>query len=88
MFYSYLFPHNGSVLVLFVWHYSWWCHADDDTYFNIPNLIKLLKSYDSSQDWYIGRPSLNHPMTVNVNRVVSHQRFLVSKFNPLDNATS
>ena len=45
--------------------FSWWCHADDDTYLHIPNLVKLLQQYNDTEDWYIGRPSLNRPVSLN-----------------------
>jgi len=41
----------------------WFCHVDDDTYVNVVALVKLLRQYPHYEDWYIGRPSLNHPMT-------------------------
>lgn len=37
---------------------------DDDTYVNIPGLLKLLQQYNHSDDWYLGKPSLNHPLEV------------------------
>jgi len=43
---------------------KWFCHVDDDTYVNIPGLLRLLKQYNSSGDWYLGKPSLNHPLEI------------------------
>ncbi|KAK7112549.1 fringe glycosyltransferase-like [Littorina saxatilis] len=43
----------------------WMCHFDDDTYVNIPELVDLLKRYKHTEDWYLGKPSLRHPMEVN-----------------------
>eukprot|EP00918_Siedleckia_nematoides_P047856 GHVU01104831.1.p1 GENE.GHVU01104831.1~~GHVU01104831.1.p1 ORF type:complete len:419 (+),score=33.58 GHVU01104831.1:97-1257(+) len=43
---------------------KWFCHVDDDTYVNIPTLMELLKQYNYKQDWYIGKPSLNHPLEI------------------------
>ncbi|KAK6170600.1 hypothetical protein SNE40_018957 [Patella caerulea] len=40
----------------------WFCHVDDDTYVNIPQLVKLVKKYDHTQDWYLGKPSLARPI--------------------------
>ncbi|CAH1794173.1 unnamed protein product [Owenia fusiformis] len=40
----------------------WWCHVDDDTYVNVPALLRLLRQYDSHEDWYLGKPSLTHPI--------------------------
>ena len=34
----------------------WWCHWDDDTYVNVPELVQLLAGYDWRQKWYVGRP--------------------------------
>ena len=38
----------------------WFCHFDDDNYVNLPNLVALLQNYNHSDDWYLGKPSLNH----------------------------
>lgn len=35
---------------------------DDDNYMNLPSLLQLLSSYHHSQDVYLGRPSLDHPI--------------------------
>ena len=40
----------------------WFCHVDDDNYVILPSLLKLLSSYHHSQDVYLGRPSLDHPI--------------------------
>lgn len=42
----------------------WWCHTDDDTYVNVQQLVALLATYNHTQDWYLGRPSLSHPIEV------------------------
>ena len=42
----------------------WMCHFDDDTYVNIPELVELLKQYKHTEDWYLGKPSLKHPMEI------------------------
>ncbi|XP_060071856.1 fringe glycosyltransferase-like [Ylistrum balloti] len=42
----------------------WFCHLDDDTYLNVPGLVKLLQTYNHTDDWYLGRPSLRHPIEV------------------------
>lgn len=48
---------------------------DDDNYMILPSLLQLLSSYHHSQDVYLGRPSLDHPIEaavkVNVNGRVS-----------------
>ncbi|XP_017287321.1 beta-1,3-N-acetylglucosaminyltransferase radical fringe [Kryptolebias marmoratus] len=41
---------------------KWFCHVDDDNYVILPSLLGLLSSYHHSQDIYLGRPSLNHPI--------------------------
>jgi fringe protein len=40
------------------------CHFDDDTYVNIPELVELLQKYKYNEDWYLGKPSLRHPMEI------------------------
>ncbi|XP_034716742.1 beta-1,3-N-acetylglucosaminyltransferase radical fringe [Etheostoma cragini] len=40
----------------------WFCHVDDDNYVILPSLLRLLSSYHHSQDVYLGRPSLDHPI--------------------------
>ncbi|XP_078427105.1 beta-1,3-N-acetylglucosaminyltransferase radical fringe [Cetorhinus maximus] len=41
---------------------KWFCHVDDDNYVNIRSLVYLLSAYSHTQDIYIGRPSLDHPV--------------------------
>ncbi|CAL9699626.1 unnamed protein product [Knipowitschia caucasica] len=41
---------------------KWFCHVDDDNYLLLPSLLLLLSSYHHSQDVYLGRPSLDHPI--------------------------
>ncbi|XP_030196486.1 beta-1,3-N-acetylglucosaminyltransferase radical fringe [Gadus morhua] len=41
---------------------KWFCHVDDDNYVILPSLLRLLSSYHPSQDVYLGRPSLDHPI--------------------------
>lgn len=40
----------------------WFCHVDDDNYVNLKSLLSLLSAFSHSQDIYIGRPSLDHPI--------------------------
>ncbi|KAL3875535.1 hypothetical protein ACJMK2_033479 [Sinanodonta woodiana] len=42
----------------------WFCHVDDDTYVNVPQLVALLQKYNHSEDWYLGKPSLRHPLEI------------------------
>ena len=42
----------------------WFCHFDDDNYVNLPNLVALLQNYNHSDDWYLGKPRLDHQMRV------------------------
>ncbi|XP_061083211.1 beta-1,3-N-acetylglucosaminyltransferase radical fringe [Conger conger] len=41
---------------------KWFCHMDDDNYVILPSLRLLLSSYSHTQDVYLGRPSLDHPI--------------------------
>ncbi|XP_007434245.1 beta-1,3-N-acetylglucosaminyltransferase radical fringe isoform X2 [Python bivittatus] len=41
---------------------KWFCHVDDDNYVNLQSLLSLLSAFSHSQDIYIGRPSLDHPI--------------------------
>ncbi|KAG2461113.1 RFNG acetylglucosaminyltransferase, partial [Polypterus senegalus] len=41
---------------------KWFCHVDDDNYVNLVSLIRLLSRYSHTQDVYLGRPSLDHPI--------------------------
>ncbi|XP_071963892.1 beta-1,3-N-acetylglucosaminyltransferase radical fringe-like [Antedon mediterranea] len=40
----------------------WFCHVDDDNYLNVVQLVKLLNKYKHTDDIYLGRTSLNHPI--------------------------
>ena len=42
----------------------WFCHVDDDNYLNTDQLVKLLQTYNHTQHWYIGKPSLSHPLEI------------------------
>ncbi|KAG8507567.1 Beta-1,3-N-acetylglucosaminyltransferase radical fringe [Galemys pyrenaicus] len=41
---------------------KWFCHVDDDNYVNPQGLLQLLSAFSPSQDVYLGRPSLDHPI--------------------------
>ncbi|XP_051530953.1 beta-1,3-N-acetylglucosaminyltransferase radical fringe-like [Myxocyprinus asiaticus] len=41
---------------------KWFCHVDDDNYVILPSLLELLSFYSHTQDVYLGRPSLDHPI--------------------------
>ncbi|XP_027728808.1 beta-1,3-N-acetylglucosaminyltransferase radical fringe [Vombatus ursinus] len=41
---------------------KWFCHVDDDNYVNSKGLLQLLSGFSPSQDVYVGRPSLDHPI--------------------------
>ncbi|KAJ7984796.1 hypothetical protein DPEC_G00358490 [Dallia pectoralis] len=41
---------------------KWFCHVDDDNYVIVPSLLDLLSLYHHTQDVYLGRPSLDHPI--------------------------
>lgn len=44
----------------------WFCHVDDDSYVHVGRLLKFLQSYNHTGDWYLGKPSLTHPMEVKI----------------------
>ncbi|XP_016044250.1 beta-1,3-N-acetylglucosaminyltransferase radical fringe isoform X2 [Erinaceus europaeus] len=41
---------------------KWFCHVDDDNFVNPGVLLQLLSTFSPSQDVYLGRPSLDHPI--------------------------
>uniref|UniRef100_A0A8C8S6U9 Beta-1,3-N-acetylglucosaminyltransferase n=1 Tax=Pelusios castaneus TaxID=367368 RepID=A0A8C8S6U9_9SAUR len=41
---------------------KWFCHVDDDNYVNPKTLLHLLSAFSHSQDVYVGKPSLDHPI--------------------------
>ncbi|XP_074870292.1 beta-1,3-N-acetylglucosaminyltransferase radical fringe isoform X2 [Carettochelys insculpta] len=41
---------------------KWFCHVDDDNYVNPQTLLRLLSAFSHSQDVYVGKPSLDHPI--------------------------
>ncbi|CAG2230960.1 FNG [Mytilus edulis] len=43
---------------------SWKVKKDDDNYVNVPALVGFLQQYNHSDNWYLGRPSISHPMEV------------------------
>lgn len=53
---------NQSLTVCVCVFYRWFCHVDDDNYVILPSLLRMLSSYHHSQDVYLGRPSLDHPI--------------------------
>ena len=52
---------------------------DDDTYVNVPGLMRLLQGYNHTQDWYLGKPSLSHPLEITdiENPQVMSQLFII-----------
>ena len=44
--------------------FRWSCHVDDDTYLNVATLRRTLAQHDHSRTLYIGRSSLNRPVTI------------------------
>ena len=34
---------------------SWMCHIDDDQYYNVWKLKRMLIKYDPNKPWYIGK---------------------------------
>ncbi|XP_047021801.1 fringe glycosyltransferase isoform X1 [Helicoverpa zea] len=43
---------------------KWFCHFDDDNYVNVPRLVTVLQRYNHQEDWYLGRPSVNKPLSI------------------------
>ncbi|KAM6972250.1 beta-1,3-N-acetylglucosaminyltransferase manic fringe [Aplochiton taeniatus] len=41
----------------------WLCHVDDDNYVNPGALLSLLAAFPTHGDVYVGKPSLDHPIT-------------------------
>ncbi|XP_033822684.1 beta-1,3-N-acetylglucosaminyltransferase manic fringe [Periophthalmus magnuspinnatus] len=41
----------------------WFCHVDDDNYLNPGALLPLLRSFPQDGELYVGRPSLDRPLT-------------------------
>lgn len=41
----------------------WFCHVDDDNYVNPDSLLSLLQTFPQDADVYVGKPSLDKPIT-------------------------
>lgn len=41
----------------------WFCHVDDDNYVNPEALLSLLSAFPQDSDIYVGKPSLDKPIT-------------------------
>ncbi|XP_044046078.1 beta-1,3-N-acetylglucosaminyltransferase manic fringe [Siniperca chuatsi] len=41
----------------------WFCHVDDDNYVNPEALLSLLSAFPQDSDIYVGKPSLDRPIT-------------------------
>uniref|UniRef100_A0A672Y309 MFNG O-fucosylpeptide 3-beta-N-acetylglucosaminyltransferase n=1 Tax=Sphaeramia orbicularis TaxID=375764 RepID=A0A672Y309_9TELE len=41
----------------------WFCHVDDDNYVNPHTLLSLLQTFPQDADIYVGKPSLDKPIT-------------------------
>uniref|UniRef100_A0A3B5MAL5 MFNG O-fucosylpeptide 3-beta-N-acetylglucosaminyltransferase n=1 Tax=Xiphophorus couchianus TaxID=32473 RepID=A0A3B5MAL5_9TELE len=42
---------------------KWFCHVDDDNYVNPEGLLSLLSTFPQEGDIYVGKPSLDKPIT-------------------------
>ena len=42
----------------------WFCHVDDDTYVIVNQFLQMLDGFNSSENWYIGKNSMNHTFKV------------------------
>ncbi|XP_049632676.1 beta-1,3-N-acetylglucosaminyltransferase radical fringe [Suncus etruscus] len=58
---------------------KWFCHVDDDNYVNPAALLQLLAAFPPSQDVYLGRPSLDHPIEA-TERVPGSSSVTTAKF--------
>ena len=56
----------------------WFCHFDDDQYVNIKMLYDTLLQYDSNEDYYLGRSSIEKEIEIKEQN--SHQRDEVTYF--------
>lgn len=57
--------HFNGIFFLF-FHRSllrWFCHVDDDNYVNPEALLSLLSAFPQEGDIYVGKPSLDKPIT-------------------------
>uniref|UniRef100_A0A3B5MJJ2 MFNG O-fucosylpeptide 3-beta-N-acetylglucosaminyltransferase n=1 Tax=Xiphophorus couchianus TaxID=32473 RepID=A0A3B5MJJ2_9TELE len=43
--------------------FRWFCHVDDDNYVNPEGLLSLLSTFPQEGDIYVGKPSLDKPIT-------------------------
>ena len=55
----------------------WYCHADDDTYFNVKRLYEILAQYDPMKSWYIGRISISQKMSFVYEKVFIFRLFIL-----------
>lgn len=46
-----------------LWLLRWFCHVDDDNYVNPEALLALLSAFPQDADIYVGKPSLDKPIT-------------------------
>ena len=53
---------------------SWFCHVDDDTYLNVPALVKMLSSYSSKKEWYLGKASISTSLEMLDRRVLPEEK--------------
>ena len=59
-----LFTFHSLLCCLMYLFFRWFCHFDDDQYVNVPALEEKLRSFDSNQDWYLGKPSIEKPLEI------------------------
>ncbi|XP_055327518.1 fringe glycosyltransferase-like [Paramacrobiotus metropolitanus] len=43
---------------------KWFCHFDDDNYVNVWNLLDMLRGYDYTGQWYLGKTSIKAPIEI------------------------
>ncbi|XP_013402809.1 beta-1,3-N-acetylglucosaminyltransferase lunatic fringe [Lingula anatina] len=62
-----------SLKMFFLLTLRWFCHVDDDTYVNVPKLLEMLQNYNHTDDWYIGKPSMGHPLEIEEKDHIGHK---------------
>lgn len=64
------------LICTFYLYCRWFCHVDDDNYVNPEALLSLLSAFPQDGDIYVGKPSLDKPITAHEllegNKTVSH----------------
>jgi hypothetical protein len=51
-------------LAMFLVHFSFWCHFDDDSFVIVENLLSKLRHFHAQLDLYLGRHSTSGPISL------------------------